>query len=305
MLSDFRDEEVDGEDADLFVEELVVADPATNSFAEPSTEPVRCGICARMNPAQSRFCNQCGTFLDGTSPTLAAKASVTRSLPAPVVSDATSIGDKVERPPSDVGKRALWMVGAGILAVLALYALTDWSSRNQSPDQASTDGVEATPPMGSSALPDSLRARVNALEADGTAASWARIGHIYFTAAMQADESARGELAGRAVDAFELSVEIEDNPDVRTSLAEAAQFDPRNPMRAVQELQTVLETTPDHIAANYLLGSLRARIGRLEGAVESFQRVIALSPASDPIHQRAVEELAAVRQTMASGPAAQ
>jgi len=47
---------------------------------------------------------------------------------------------------------------------------------------------------------------------------------------------------------------------------------------------------------------LRSRIGRLDGAAESFQHVIDLTPEDDPIHQRAAEDLAAVLRTMASAP---
>jgi cytochrome c-type biogenesis protein CcmH/NrfG len=198
------------------------------------------------------------------------------------------------------------MVGLGIAVVVILYGVTVFSNR---------DGMSAAPPeaqpsaeasTGSAELPDSLRVMAAALEAEGTASGWTQLGHLYFTVAMQSgDETVRAEQASRAVDAFDLSLGIEENPDVRTSLAEAAQFDPRNPMRAVLELQAVLGAAPDHVAANYLLGALRSRIGRLDGAAESFQRVIDLTPEDDPIHQRAAEDLAAVRQTMASAPSTQ
>ena len=197
------------------------------------------------------------------------------------------------------------MVGLGIAAVAILYGLTVFSNRDRTSEVPPEAQASAATPAGSAELPDSLRVMAGVLETEGTASSWAELGHLYFGVAMQSGEADRSELAGRAVDAFDLSLGIEENPDVRTSLAEAAQFDPRNPMRAVQELLAVLGTAPDHVAANYLLGALRARIGRLDGAAESFQRVIDLTPADDPIHQRAAEDLAAVRQTMASAPSAQ
>ncbi len=286
----------------VFTEELVVAPPPTPT--PDSFEPVGCGTCQHVNPTRSRFCNQCGSFLS--------VGSTERSgSPAPLVEESLAfvpdvVGPttKTERPPSDVGKRALWMVGVAVVAVIALYALTVVSTRKQTTPVAPNGqpAVATSSSSGSAALPDSMAAIASGLEAEGSAASWAQVGGLYFNVAMQGDETARAELSSRAVDAFDLSLGIEENPDVRTSLAEAAQFDPRNPMRAVIELQAVLSTTPDHVAANYLLGALRARIGRLEDAAQSFQRVIDLTTADEPIHQRAVQDLAAVRQSSAGSP---
>ena len=282
----------------MFTEELVVTEFAGVDHEATSIEPVRCAVCEHVNPARARFCNQCGTFLS-----IAPSSSIERKQAAG--SQTVHEDVEAERPPSDVGWRALGMVGLGIAAVVILYGLTVFSNRDRTPAPPPDAQASAAAPADSAELPDSLRAMADVLEAEGTASAWAQLGHLYFGAAMQSGEAARSELAGRAVDAFDLSLGIEENPDVRTSLAEAAQFDPRNPMRAVQELQTVLGTMPDHVAANYLLGALRSRIGRLDGAAESFQRVIDLTPEDDPIHQRAVEDLAAVRQTMASAPSGQ
>lgn len=300
-------EHADEMESEIFTEEPIVASPAG---ADQSAEigPVPCGTCKHVNPARSQFCNQCGTFLTGapSASTQPKAAAVPQEVDADVEEVVVRADVAPARPPSDVGRRALGMVGLAVAAVVVLYGLTMLSNRNQAPDTSEGGRASVAGPPESGDLPDSLRAMATALEAEGTASGWARLGNLYFTTAMQsANENARAELASRAVDAFDLSLGIEDNTDVRTSLAEAAQFDARNPMRAVLELQAVLAAEPDHIAANYLLGALRARIGRLDGASESFQRVIDLTPEDDPIHQRAAADLAAVRQTMTSAPAGQ
>ena len=291
------------EGPEVIEEERIVAEPAGVDHTATSIEPVPCVICEHVNPARSMFCNQCGTFLSSAPPASSAPQAP-RVPKRPSGPEAIHADADAERLPSDVGLRALGMVGLGIAAVVILYGLTVYSNRDRTP--ARPPEAQAAASADSGELPDSLRTMAGALEAEGTVSGWTQLGHLYFNAAMQSgNETVRAELAGRAVDAFDLSLGIEENPDVRTSLAEAAQFDPRNPMRAVLELRTVLDIAPDHVAANYLLGALRSRIGRLDGAAESFQRVIDLTPEDDPIHQRAAEDLAAVRQTMASAPSAQ
>ncbi len=291
----------------VIVEEAV-AERTSGSAVISSTEPVACGTCGHVNPARSKFCNQCGTFVHGGDTSTDATSRERPAQKAKIIAEhvvhAETI-EPVERPTSEVGRKALGMVGIGIGVVAVLYALTVFSSRDSTPATSPDAQPNAAASTSGGELPDSLQSVATALEAEGSASSWARLGHLYFSTAMRSSEAARAELATRAVDAFDLSLAIEENADVRTSLAEAAQFDQRNPMRAVQELQAVLATTPDHVAANYLLGALRARIGRLDGAAESFQRVIDLTPTDDPIHQRAVDDLAAVQQTMASSPSGQ
>jgi tetratricopeptide (TPR) repeat protein len=122
-------------------------------------------------------------------------------------------------------------------------------------------------------------------------------------AALAPDDPQRAALAQQAVDLYDRSLALDDDPDVRVNLAVAALLDPRNPMRAVQELQAVLTDNPDHVEANFNMGLMRMQIGRLDAAAESFRRVIALTPADDPVHRRATEALAAVEGAMAQGGA--
>ncbi|MEL7361821.1 MAG: hypothetical protein AAFN13_07095, partial [Bacteroidota bacterium] len=85
------------------------------------------------------------------------------------------------------------------------------------------------------------------------------------------------------------------DPDVRVNLALAYQYDPSTPMGTVEQLQTVIEGYPDHPEANFNMGLMRARIGRLDQAIESMERVIAVTDHDSPVHQRAELELAQLR----------
>ncbi|MDX1439205.1 MAG: zinc ribbon domain-containing protein [Rubricoccaceae bacterium] len=266
-----------------------------------SHEPVVCSTCSHVNPAQSRFCNQCGTFLgeirNESRPDSGTKPEEQEiSVPEEDPEDPTG-----SRPPSLEGKRALMLVGVGLLVVVILYGITVMSG---GPTPTSTPPNQAAAPGESQSVisSDSVEALVGSLEAENTAESWAELGRIYLSLAFGATNvEDRESFAQRSVDAFDVSLSLEENTDVRTALAEAAQFDPRNPMRAVQELQAVLQADPDHITANYLFGTLRMKIGRLEGAAESFRRVIDVADPSDPIAQQAARDLASVEDALARG----
>lgn len=270
-----------------------------------STDPVHCSTCFHVNPARSKFCNQCGSFL-GESP-IRSDSPAPAAILAPSKDEveetdlSASDANTQQRPPSTEGKQALKLVGYGLLAVLALYAITRLSSNG---DATGNDGpgVDATGEAVGAVIPDSVQALISRLESENTAASWGELGTVYLSLAFTAaNEEERTAQAQQAVDAFEISLGMQENLDVRTGLAEASQFDPRNPMRPVQELQTVLQQDPDHITANYLMGSLRARINRLEAAAESFRRVIELTNSTDPIAIQANQDLAEVERRLAEG----
>jgi hypothetical protein len=196
------------------------------------------------------------------------------------------------------------LVGVGVAAVLGLYLLTQASRR---PAAGPDPGAEAEQPRLTAepaALPDSLFDRVAALEDEGTPASLDDAGGLLYraAAALPPDDPQRGALAQQAVGFYERSLDLEDDPDVRVNLAVAALLDPRNPMRAVQELQAVLTAHPDHVEANFNMGLMRMQIGRLDAAAESFRRVIELTEPGDPVHERATEALAAVEGALSQNP---
>ena len=247
---------------------------------------VVCSQCGHAPPAGSQFCNRCG-------------APVARELP-PSPAPAAS----AERPSSDVGRRALAVIGVGVLAVTLLYGLTLLSNRPAPAadlDVPDTDALgvgEAAPiPEGAPPLPDTLQAAADRFAAQGTAQGWYESARFYLTAAfesIQTDPESSVRWARRAIADFERSLAIEESPRVRVALAEAATFDPSDPMRPVLELQAVLEADPDNLDATFLLGERRLMIGRTEPARESFERVLELAPAGSPLRQRAQEALASI-----------
>ena len=241
-----------------------------------------CTACGHANPAGARFCNACG----------AALAAPARP---PVDAEASS-----ERPSSEVGRQALVLVGVGLALVVAVFAFSTFNARTAPPPTAEAPAVGPADPIPDGpapALPDSAQAIADALEADDSAASWYEAGRYYLTAAFQSTQTnpvMSAQWARRAIANFERSLALEPNPDVRLALAEAATFDPSNPMRPVQELQALLTEVPDHPGGNFLLGERRLLIGRVDSAEVSFRRAIAGADPGDPVIARAQQGLAAV-----------
>ncbi len=239
-----------------------------------------CPRCGHVPPPGSAFCNRCGTDLRGQS----GPASAPRA----------------ERPPSDVGRRAFAVAAVGIGLVVGLYFLTVWSGNEaEVPPPAAEQAVGPAQaiPEGAPPLPDSLQAAADQFAAEGTPAGWYESGRYYLTAAFdarQTDPTSSVRWARRAIQDFEQSLELEENADVRFALAEAAAFDPSNPMRPIQELQAVLTRDPQHVGATLMMGERRLMIGRYDSARVSLERVVALTEPGDPLRQRAEEALAAI-----------
>ena len=266
------------------------AGPAPGETTSAVSGAAYCVACGHSNPAEARYCNACGTAMPSAPPR-----------PAPPPSAPTG-----ERPSSDVGRQALALVGIGLAVVVGLYGLSVWSegrvtpsgSADGGPVAAAGDLPAAAPiPDETPVLPDTSQAAADALEAEDTAESWYESGRYYLTAAFQSTQTnpvASAQWARRAIANFERSLELRPDPDVRLALAEAATFDPSNPMRPVQELQDLLAETPEHPGGNFLLGERRLLIGRLDSAEVSFQRALAAAPPGDPVIARAQQGLAAV-----------
>lgn len=202
------------------------------------------------------------------------------------------------RPSSAAGRRGLIVAGLGVAVVVALYGLTLLSGSSTQETSSPAPLAEAAPiPDGAPPLPDTLQAAADRFAALGTPDGWYESGRYYLTAAfntVQTDPTSSVQWARRAIADFEESLALRDDPQVRVALAEAATFDPSNPMRPVQELQAVLAQDPTNLDATFLLGERRLMIGRVDSARAAFERVVALAPAGAPIRQRAVEALAAV-----------
>lgn len=249
----------------------------------PAASTAACPVCGHANPVGSRFCNACGAELLAAAPT-----------PAPAAPPSG------ERPPSDAGKRGLVVVGVGLLVVVALYGLTLLSPRD-APAPAPADdpevGEAAPIPPGAPPLPDSLQTAADRFAAEGTAAGWYESGRYYLTAAfntVQTDPTSSVRWARRAIEDFERSLAIEESPQVRVALAEAATFDPADPMRPIQELRAVLDADPDNLDATFLLAERRMMIGRVDSARAAFERILEIAPPGAPVRQRAEAALAQI-----------
>lgn len=246
----------------------------------PSAGP-ECDACGHVSPPGSRFCNACGAPLPAEA-----------LAPPPVARSS-------ERPPSDAGKKGLVVVGLGLAAVIALYLLTIVAPRPEATPEAADEAIgEAAPiPPGAPPLPDSLQVAADQFAAQGTASGWYESGRYYLTAAfnsVQSDPTSSVRWARRAIEDFDKSLAIEDSPSVRVALAEAATFDPSDPMRPIQELRTVLDADPGNLDATYLLAERRMMIGRVDSARVAFERVIAEAPPGSPVRQRAEAALAQI-----------
>ena len=262
----------------------------------PDEGGAACSRCGHANPPGSRFCNRCGERLEeGEAPRR------TPPRPGPPVPEGA--------PASSAGaKRAFAVAGLGIAAVVALYGATLLSADGADPGAEAAAGGAAglgpaqDVPEGAPPLPDTLQAAADAFAARGTGEGWYESGRYYLTAAFNAagtDPTASVQWARRAIQDFERSLEQGEDADVRVALAEAAAFDPSNPMRPVQELQAALAADPDNVAAHFLMGERRFLIGRLDSARVSFERVLDLAPPGDPLRERARTALLAVTQAEA------
>lgn len=244
-----------------------------------------CTSCGHLNPPKAAFCNRCGSALAST----------------PDVEPSAEVAVRASSAP---GRRALALIGAGLAVVVGLYAVTLWSESRAPAEPAPADAEIAELPAAQPIpegpvppLPEVNQTQVDALVAEDTAESWYEAGRFYLTAAFEARETdpvRSAQWARRAVEVFEVSLEKAPDPDVQFALAEASQFDPSTPMRPVLELRSLLESYPDHVGANLMMGERRLQIGRLDSARVSFERVLALTAPGDPLRARAEEALAQV-----------
>ena len=256
-----------------------------------------CPACGHANPPGARFCNACGAAL-AEAPAL-----------PPETPEAS-----LERPPSDVGKRAVVFVGVALAAVVALYAgqvLLGGGAKDLAPApntaQARPDGApgaaEPIPDGPAPPLPDArLQAEADSFEAAGDARGLLESGRYYLTAAY--DSFGENPVAGvqwarRAAELFEQSVGVEDTDAARLALAEALRVDPQRsqPMRPIEEVRTVLDRSPANPTALFIMGELRLERASFEPAWEDsarvmYERVVQFAPRGDLARDRAERRLA-------------
>ena len=134
-----------------------------------------CVHCGAQNPDYARFCHRCGHALHAPEAEGSVPVSHTVAVvPAPPPLSSTAPAARpAARPDSDAGRRALALVGAGVLAVLVLFFVTQASQPNGPADGPTSPQASATapPPNASAPLPDDVAARAAALEDEIAAAS--------------------------------------------------------------------------------------------------------------------------------------
>ncbi len=313
-----------------------VADPSapTDLPREPAPSgPSFCIACGHANVPEARFCNRCGTELPS-------RMAATAEVVVPVVTGPPDAGptlppereERHDRPSSDAGKRALWLVAAGVLVVVGLYAMTNLGRRNAPPARPSAGGPAVPAPavtgpatalaptadepevdpesVADLPLPDSLRADAAAAatlvagaERANTAAAWDDAGRLYLDLTRRAAPELRPALARQAIATFRRSLAVADDPDVRTRMVSAYRFDPATTMQPVMELQRVLTDRPNHPEANFQMGELRLQIGRADSAVASFARAAGSAPAGSILQRDAAMMMERARQAASTPPA--
>ncbi len=328
-------------------ENSVTSAPAGQKRAQ---EPVLrtggyCTSCGAPYPEGARFCGSCGDKL------IRVESRSSSNNPQPSDDSAESKSDSFERaaPPvaepaklpraatdRELGRQVLIVVGAGLLLVVGLFAVTVVSQNSGSSDAPaparSLSELAARPLDASvSARVDSLRIAIEQLSgnervakqgelvdfflangrldlagaeqeqvavATGREVDWVRTGNLYYDWMESVDGNLRATFARKSIDAYQKALEINpDNLDVRTDMAIAYMNDPENSMQAIAQTNMVLEANPEHVQANFNRGIMLLRINRYDDAVAQFEKVKQIvGDAQNPIYQRAESALDAVRQ---------
>lgn len=134
-------------------------------------------------------------------------------------------------------------------------------------------------------------------------ADWQRAADLLYDWMESVNNDRKTDVALLAIQAFEnVLAERPDDLDARARMAWAYQYDPQNPMQAIEQTNTVLEADPDHLAANYNRAVFLLRINRVEEAVAQFERVAELAEDGSIYDQRAEAWLQSVRRQQANAP---
>ena len=293
------------------------------------TRGVFCPNCGTEAPAGARFCMSCGTALAATAiaaptaPRMAAPAPdappapasarrpglialgvgalVVAALfgidrmgqddPAPAPAVSPSAAQAVQGAPVAAEEPALSAEAAARAEALR----ADIAAADASAPDALAKRIELVQVLAENGrLADAADEQAALAEITGTASAWANAGSLLFDRMLNLPETERAPLAARAAAYYERSLAVEDDPDVRANRAWALQYG-ENPMAAVQEMRAVLDAHPDHAVANYNFGLMLLKIGRTEQAQERFEKVVAVTEHTDPVHERAEQELARIR----------
>ena len=142
----------------------------------------------------------------------------------------------------------------------------------------------------------------DAAQTDKSADTWAAAGHHWYDwMDIQTDPQQRIDAAFQSITAYEKSLSIKDDPNVRTdlgaayltySVTDAPRKDANiSPMKAIQNTNMVLEKDPNHLQDNFNKGIMLMQIGRKDQAKVQFEKVKTLSKPNEPAYQRAEQAL--------------
>ncbi|MEM6646225.1 MAG: hypothetical protein AAF730_08225 [Bacteroidota bacterium] len=140
-------------------------------------------------------------------------------------------------------------------------------------------------------------------EATKDTRDWERAGMLLFEWMDALPQSAvKTAVAQRTVAALDVVLQVEpDNHDARATLGWAALNDPTAPMRGITETNTVLDQDPNHVQANFNRGQMLLQIGRVEQALEQFQKLLTIVEPSSATHQQ-VSALVRQLESSEGGP---
>ncbi|MEM1096664.1 MAG: tetratricopeptide repeat protein [Bacteroidota bacterium] len=128
---------------------------------------------------------------------------------------------------------------------------------------------------------------------------WERAGMLLFEW-MDAlpDIPVKAAVSQRTVAALDRVLDAEpDNHDVRATLGWAALHDPTAPMRGITETNAVLAEDPNHVRANFNRGQMLLQIGRVEQALEQFEKVLTIVEPTSATHQQVSALVRQLRNT--------
>lgn len=141
-------------------------------------------------------------------------------------------------------------------------------------------------------------------EATQATSDWRRAGDLMYNWMEQVGQESDGRnpaivpIGQEAVAAYEEVIEREPgNLDVRTDMATVL-LRSNSPMRGVEELNRVLEEDPDFVPARFNKGIALLWIGRLEQAIEQFEKVQQIAGEDSPNYQQAEQAIQLVRDQM-------
>ncbi len=131
-------------------------------------------------------------------------------------------------------------------------------------------------------------------------ADWKKSGNLLLDWMEMSALETKPEIALLAIDSYKRVLEQEPGDlEARANLGWAYQYDPQNPMQAIQQTNLVLEEDADHLMANYNKGVFLMHINRIDQAVEQFERVKDLAGAESPYYRQADMWIDAIRESQA------